>query len=715
MNEYVSSDDFIQASRVLKLVSPLGEDVLLPERVTIVEGVSELFTIEIAARAKREDVKPAELIGRLVDVSVEVRQGGQDGAEAGDGIRRPFNGLVTDLREGPPVTRGLRSYTLTLRPQMWLLSRRSDCRIWMDQTTVQICETLFSEHGLTAPDCSGVILNPPAQHYSVQYNETDLAYLTRRFQEDGLFYWFEHETGRHKLVVADHQSGWAKPSASAEGEDRVRLAQGSSDRNHIDDWGRHYAYVPGRRAGADWNFETPGMVPGAMMPSMVELPDSTKRELYEYPARAMDPDAVERMQRLRMQAVEADHDRVFGASNVRVLEPGRRFTPYEEAHPDRPYEEHVILRTTHRVVDRSYETAEDEPEYRNAFEAMPSRIAATPHRSTERPRIKGAQVAIVAGPEGEEIHPDQYGRIKVWFPWDRKAKKDGSDTCWVRVSQNWAGGGWGGQVIPRIGMEVMVAYIDGDPDRPLVTGVVPNARQTVAYELPANKTKSVFRTDTHKGTGFNEMTFEDENGREEIYVHAQKDHTVKVENHSTERVDQNKVFSIGGMFLTEVELSRTENIAQNLSLNVGSGALGNLISGPSRFDPYGMRPVGYYLSQSLNEGLGAGNFSLNASNSIRMNTVAAFDIEVAGIHMTTVGATMTTNVALSSFTSAGENSKEVVGQTKMVDAHGKIHLRCGKSEIVMLPNGEITVKGTRLVVEATDQIDMHAARIDLNK
>ncbi|MDK4704574.1 type VI secretion system tip protein TssI/VgrG, partial [Rhizobium sp. CNPSo 4062] len=280
MNDQPSANDFIQATRNLRVSSPLGTDQLLPERVMITEGVSSLFDIRLSVRAKREVIKPEELIGRLIDISLEVQQD-EDG---GDGVRRPFNGLVTALQEGPPITRGLRSYSMVIKPQMWLLSQRSDCRIWMDKTSIDIVETLFSEHGIPAPDVSGVVTPPPPQHYSVQWNETDLDYLTRRFEEDGLFYWFSHEEGSHRLHVADGANSWAGPSPSAQGEGRVRLAQGSTDRNHISDWTKHYAYVPGQRAGADWNFETPQMVPGTTTPSLVQMPGAMKRELYEYPA-----------------------------------------------------------------------------------------------------------------------------------------------------------------------------------------------------------------------------------------------------------------------------------------------------------------------------------------------------------------------------------------------------------------------------------------------
>lgn len=531
MSDVPSSADFVQANRILKVISPLGDDVLLAERATVSEAVSSLFEIELSVRAKRDNLKPEELIGRLVDLSLEIQQGEEENA-----IRRPFNGLVTELHEGPAVTRGLRSYTLVVRPQLWLLSRRSDCRIWKDKTTLDVVCELLSEHGLPVPDVSGVISPPPAQHYSVQWNESDLAYLLRRFEEDGLFFWFSHGEGCHKLHVANSANTWLGPSPSTQGEGRVRLAQGSSDRNHITVWRRHYAYIPGQRAGADWNFETPKMIPSTSMPSLVKLPEAAKRELYEFPARALSVEAVERAEKLRILASEADYERVFGESTSRILETGRRFTPYDVAHPDATYEEHVIVAVRHFIVNRSYETNSDGPEYRNQFEAIPARVPLTPHRVTKRPKVGGNQVGIIAGPEGEEIHADPHGRIKLWFPWDRRAKKDGSDTCWVRVAQNWAGGGWGGQIIPRVGMEVMVAFVDGDPDRPLVTGVVPNADNGVPYQLPANKTKSVFRTSTHKGTGFNELSFEDESGQEEIFIHAQRDKLEIVNNRSYEIV-----------------------------------------------------------------------------------------------------------------------------------------------------------------------------------
>ncbi len=577
--------------------------------------------------------------------------------------------------------------------------------------------------GIPAPDKSGIVTPPPPQHYSVQWNETDLAYLTRRFEEDGLFYWFSHEEGKHKLHVADSAAGWLGPSPSAKGETKVRLAQGSSDRNHINEWARRFSYVPGQRAGADWNFETPRMVPGTMTPSLVQMPEAIKRELYEYPARISTVAEAERAEKLRMQSSEAEHDRVFGASTSRILEAGRRFIPYEVAHPDHAYEEHVITRSVYEIVDRSYETNSNEPEYTNRFEAIPSRVPMTPHRDTKRPRIEGAQVAIVAGPEGEEIHPDQYGRIKLWFPWDRNAKKDGTDTCWVRVAQSWAGSTWGGQIIPRIGMEVMVAFVDGDPDRPLVTGVVPNPANGVPYTLPANKTKSTFRTNTHKGQGLNEMSFEDEAGREEIYLHAQKDQRLNVENSRSKRIDNNQAESVGHNKTIEVGNNHHEVIGGNMTLMVGpnilqkgvTAAMGVLRSA-----------VGDVLTNKLGSftdklgflsdlTMGEGNMIIGVGKN-KAETVMVSSTEIVGAaKATTVGGGYQLTVGGVENESVAVGSWEEVGQTKVTVVGHKYEIVCGKSRILMERDGTITLEGVKLLINEQERMTVKAGKIELNR
>lgn len=697
MNDQPAAADFIQASRILKVKSPLGEDQLLPERVTIREKVSSLFEIELAVRAKREVVNPDELIGSLVDVSIEVSEADGDS----DGVRRPFNGLVVGMEEGPPVTRGLRSYSLVLKPQMWLLSQRSDCRIWMDKTSVEIVEVLFSEHGLPAPDTSGVMKTPPPQHYSVQWNETDLAYLARRFEEDGLFYWFSHEEGSHRLHVADAASGWLGPSASAGDESRVRLAHGSSDRNHITEWTRRFAFTPGSRSGADWNFETPKIVPGTTTPSLVQMPGSAKLELYEYPARISSVEAAERAEKLRVQSNEADHDHVFGSATSRVIEVGRRFTPYEVPHPDREYEEHVLVGAEYEVVDRSYETSNSQPEYLVRFEAIPSRVPLTPHRTTKRPRIEGTQVAIVAGPEGEEIHPDQYGRVKLWFPWDRRAVKDGSDTCWVRVGQNWAGSGWGGQVIPRIGMEVMIAFIDGDPDRPLITGLVPNPDNAVPYDLPANKTRMVLRSKSHKAQGFNELSFEDEAGKEQLFLHAQKDHDVHVLNDTRERIEHDRHQHVSNDKTAFIGGDHEEVISGNVSIAVGSNKLSeHLLSRTMNvFGQFSNFMEKLRIPDPFN--FAKGNYQIFIEKN-KSEIVHGGSSEVVGVAKSTiVGNLMQTTVGKKkSLIVRGRYDKDI-GKIHNINVGEQFNIRVGPHiHISMNKEGDVVIKAKRIKFDA---------------
>lgn len=562
----MNAPNYIQADRILRIDGLLGADDLLAERLDFREQVNGLFEGVLQVRSKPNDIAPDQIVGHLADVSLEL----------GDGTRRAWNVLVTDMVVGPKITRDFQSYRLTLRPQLWLLSQKSDCRIWQDMTSVEVCETLLSEHGLPAPVTSGIVEPPEPQHYSVQYNETDLAYLTRRLEEDGIFHWFTHETGQHVLNIGGHVSAYT-------GGEQVRFSNGSTDRDHITRFETRFSYTPGVRTARDWNFKTPGMVPEGTAPSTVALPQNGNYELFEYPmiggygtgkaSDAIEAARVERQSKLRMQASEVDHRQVEGASTQRSLAPGAKLTPYDVAMPENTFDEHVILAIEHTVTDASYETGGNQPDYQNRFIALPSDVPATPHRATPRPRIDGTQVALVAGPEGEEIHPDEYGRIKLWFPWDRRAAKDGSDTCWVRVMQNWAGSGWGGQVIPRIGMEVMVSYLEGDPDRPVVTGVVPNERQTVPYDLPGNKTRSVLRSNTHKGEGFNEISFEDEQGQEDLFLHAQKDMTQKVLNNQSANVGANRVETVGSSSSLKVGANAVETVGRNKNVTVGGGGL----------------------------------------------------------------------------------------------------------------------------------------------
>jgi len=543
--------DYTQTGRLLTIDTPLGKDVFLVERFSGQEMVNDLFQFQATIRAKRDDVTAQDIVGRNVTVWLDLDKG----------RRRGWNGLVTDLGEQSHSTRNLRMYSITMRPDLWLMSQRSNCRIWLNKTAVEVAQTLCSEHNIRNLDTSGVLNPPPADEMSVQWNETDLDYLLRRLQTVGIFYWIRQKDGVQTLVLANKANGW--DNGADNGNGKTRLTFGAAEREHINSWQRGFAFIPGKRAGRDWNFQSPNQVPGYDVPSTIKLPRNDSYQLYEYPAGALDTRAAQDALTLRMQATEHSHQKIEATSTVRELAPGAKLTPHDIADPGSSYETVVVMTIEHDIVATTYATGGSPSDYRNRFTALPANLPATPHRNQSRPRIDGSLIGVIAGPQGEEIHCDEFGRVKLWWPWDRQAKKDGSDTKWIRVAQPWAGGGWGAQVIPRIGMEAIVCFENGDPDRPIVTALVPNPIQKVPYPLPGNKTRMVLKSKTHKGEGSNEMRFEDEKDHEEVYHHAQKDMNTIINNDSTNLTRRHDIQKIEG--------NRVEVVGQNKKAHVTNG------------------------------------------------------------------------------------------------------------------------------------------------
>ena len=749
---------YTQVGRMVAIDTPLGTDQLLLDAVDIHEGVNGLFTIRADAKSQRDNLQAGDLIGSSVDFTLQLK----------DGATRAWNGFVTDLHEGSLTTRGTRNYALTVRPKLWLLSQKSDCRIFQDQTTPQIIETLCAEHGITDFDLR-ITGSPPPQHYSVQWNETDLAYLLRRMEEDGLFYWFEHAAGKHTFVVTDHVSGY-RPST----EPQPRYAQASADRDRITDWRRQFSFTPGRRAGRDWNFETM-QSPSGTQSSFASVPGNASQELYEFPGRFLDNQAGEAMMKNRIQATETGFETVDAQSTLRTLAPGQTITPQDVAKPANVFEQQVVVAIRHAISNPSYESGSGQPAYDNSFSVIPAKTPVTPHRSQSRPKIVGSQIALIAGPSGEEIHTDQYGRVKLTFPWDRRAKGDGSDTCWVRVGQPWAGGTWGHQVIPRVGMEALVSYQDGDPDRPLVVALVPDPTNAVPYSLPDNKTRMVFRSNSYKATGFNEMTFEDKGGQENMFFHAQKDHTTKIENNQTLSVGANHSNYVGQNQALTVGANQTQEVGQSLNLTVGAvgagamglmapfagmaaqtaGMLGQALSaagGGGMAALGGMMPglassaigmlsgAGQQAQQNVGNGpsprpdagtalasaggaLGQAAQALFQLPGMMNTTVGAMRTDHVGIahaeqvgtsRVTNIGSTAIENVGKAKGLTVGEQYNIEVGKTMTITVGDALSIVVGQSSLTLTKEGVVTLKGTHFTYSFSDHIQAFAELIDLN-
>lgn len=558
MSPYDYTASLTQAGRLLSVHTPLGEDVFLLEVMDGSEVLSGLFEFRLRVRSKRQDVTPKELVGLPISWSLEL-PGGE---------RRQWSGVVAALVAGPALGEGMRSYTVDVRPWFWLFTHTSDCRIFQNKTTQQILETIFTEAKIRDYDFGPVIGPKAVREYCVQYNETDYAFICRLLEEEGWCWWFRHEPGsdgappRHVFVVADGAHAWTFGA-----EPEVRFTTTNLDLNDVTGWTRRFAFKPGQAAEADWNFETPQAPVTRNQPSVAPIESNRLFEMYRWGGRFMDKDRADHVTRRRIEAHEAGFEVIEAESGNRRIAPAQKFRLY--GHPIAAENaEYAVVGVVHSAEDQTYVMGDrPAPSYSNRFRVIPAGTRWVPEQRTPHPRIDGMQTALVVGPPGEEIHTDRYGRVKVKFPWDRYAKGDDTSSCWLRVSQPWGGSGWGSQTIPRIGMEVLISYLEGDPDKPLVVGVVPNPLTMPSLALPANKTRTGFKSSTSPGgAGFNELTFEDQAGSEELFQHAQKDATEIVRQNKRQQVGNAHTVAAETLHLTTVQASQIQLTPKGITL-----------------------------------------------------------------------------------------------------------------------------------------------------
>jgi len=524
-------------TRSLHLATPLGKDALQLLSFSGTEEISNLFFFELELISRDLAIKAEDIVGKNITVSIDI----------GENDRHYFNGFVQRFVGGSQSIEGIRRYHATMVPWLWFLTQRTDCRIFQDMTVVEVIEKVFTELGLTDFDKSRVSGEHPKREYWVQYRETDFNFVTRLMEEEGIYYYFKQENGKHTLWMADSSQGYAQCIEYAVECPASDQAQ-TSFKPHIKDWSHQYQYRSGGWEHTDYNFKTPTTDLRSSEKTVVKFENASKLQVYDYPGRYGEKQFGKNLSRLRMEEIEADHNMVFGTSDCKSFSAGHRFKVGAhriEAEKDKEY---VLRRVTHHAAGPSYESGQGagESEYSNAFECIPSETAFRPPRMTPKPVIHGCQTAVVTGPSGEEIYVDKYGRIKVQFHWDRLGKKDENTTRWIRCKQIIAGNKWGFMAIPRIGQEVVVDFLEGDPDQPLITGCVYNDSQMPHYTLPDEKTKTYIKTNSSKeGKGHNELMFEDLAGEERVYIHAEKDMDVRVKNNSTERISGNRHQIIG--------------------------------------------------------------------------------------------------------------------------------------------------------------------------
>lgn len=528
-----------------------------------IEGLSRLYRFELELAIKDDDADFSSVLNQPALLTL-----------LGDDDPRYINGVVSRLEEsgkqGPFTT-----YRATLVPKAWSFGLRSNCRIFQKKTLEDIVSQLLDEAGLAGDEYRFSLQGQhPERQYCVQYRESDWNFISRLLEEEGIFYYFEHSEDKHVLVMADNSSIHTAIPGTQEIVYHPAAGQ-VTDEESI----QSFAYAEEVNSDAirlrDFNFEKPGL----NLESDSAADEAKPYELYDYPGRYADPDVGKDLASLRLDALRAMRKVGMGKSNCPRLTSGYLFTV--EDHPqDARNIEYLIYEVVHE--GRQPQVMEElagssDSGYVSQFRCMPSDVPFRPACITPKPTVQGPQTAVVVGPSNEEIYTDKFARVKVQFHWDREGNNDENSSCWIRVSQLWAGAGWGAMHLPRIGQEVIVDFLEGDPDRPIITGRVYHGTNCPPYSLPDEKTKSTIKSDSSPGGGgSNEIRFEDKKGNEEVYLHAQKDLNEVIENdmstsvgnNQSLTVDKDRTKSIKGNETTTVEGDRQETVNGTETLNI---------------------------------------------------------------------------------------------------------------------------------------------------
>lgn len=561
-----------QVNRLLSLQTPLGQDILIPTSFEGVEKLSDLFNFKISAISTNQNITPEQLLGQPVTLSIS----------RPNSDSRVFNGIVTTFSASYAVVSNLRAYELVLRPKAWLLTKTSDCKIFQNMTVIQITDSIFSDNQITNYKMQGITGSYPPMDYCVQYQETDFDFLCRIWAEVGIYFYFYYSNNEHTLVLSDSVSGYFDCLDA----NVIHAPSIQNDTICISKWDNDSVFVSGKYTLNDYNFEQPTTNLTATTVTTLSNSQFKSWELYNYPGNYTQKSDGQNLSRYRMEQIESTYATAKGEGNYRGFTPGAKFTMAQHEVKSEENKQYVLLSVEHTAKDESHVgNATRVSSYSNKFEAIPATTIFRPPPITRRPLIPGPQTAEVVGPSGEDIYCDNYGRIKVQFHWDRDGQNNENSSCWIRVAQVFAGANWGTIYTPRIGMEVIVIFLDGDPDQPMVVGSVYNADNMPPFTLPGQKTQSGIKTrSTTNGTSstYNEMSIDDKQGSELFYFRAQKDFQREVMNNDTLTVsnDQNititnnrsETVSQGNMTTTISKGNKSTSVAAgNVSMDITSG------------------------------------------------------------------------------------------------------------------------------------------------
>ena len=695
---------FSQAERLGRLTTELGPDTLSLLRFDGSDQLYDLFEYRVEALAIREDLDFDALVGTHATVEIEAHE-----------QMRPFDGIVTSARWAGVGENGHR-YDLTLRPWFWLAGRRRNQRIFHNKTVVQIIQELLSDYAALGDPALEIKLSKdyPTLEYTVQYRESDLDFARRQMERHGISFHFKHAMGSHTLVLTDdvlaHEEIGPRPFKRYDGHHQY-------EQEHFWDWAPERNITTGAVRLTDYNFKKPTQ---AM--EVDRLGDAQyaqgQIESFDYPGDYLAQGVGKLVAGLRTEQERGADRRNRAVGDCVSLGAGMRMTLSGDRVPGTG-ETYLCLSASHHFVSEAYGSGgqgSDGYAFTGSYTLMPDTAPMAPPRRTPVAVVQGPQTAVVVG-DGE-IDCDEYGRILVRFHWDLM----GAYSMRCRVSQNWAGGGWGGMVIPRIGMEVLVEFLEGDPDKPVVVGNVFNGRNQVPYSLPEHKTRSTFRTRTHNGRGsgqgFNELRFEDQEGDEEIRLHAQKDLNEIINNHAAQLVMGNKQTSVRRHLLTEVFGDEYRSNLGAVTLTVGGSHHIGLLAGGLGVLSDKISRSGYRMDDNMPAG-GNGDYSILLDGSMSLSAGGSNTMTVARDDVADIGGSRSMKVRGTEFKDVFKTSNQRYHKTLRISAGERIIISCGSSRIEMNAKGEISISGEELSIAGdnvqitgTQKISLKAPIVD---
>ncbi|WP_377302775.1 type VI secretion system Vgr family protein [Piscinibacterium candidicorallinum] len=746
------AEDSAQGAVLASVSTPLGADKLLLRAAQISETLSQMPMMAVEMLSEDANIDYTKLLGKGLGIQLNLLGGGE----------RHFHGLIIQMMQLGRRGRYL-VYHAQVRPWLWLLSRTSDCKVFQNKTVKDIVSDVFADY----PDAKfewRLTGTYGRRVYTVQYRETDLNFVLRLLELEGIGWYFEHAQGKHTLVLTDSISKHKPFPDYEEIGYRNQNEVLRKERESVLAWKLMQQVQPGKVVLQDYDF-TRSSVDLKQQRADPQKHAQAEGEIYDYPGLYVKEAEGSQYAQVRMEAFNARACQGEGASDARGLACGRTFklkgVPRKAENT-----EYLVTSTRISIEQADYEATQSQEgsRYHCDFTVLDAAVAYRPERLTPKPFVQGPQTALVVGPGGEEIHTDTYGRVKVQFHWDRYGKKDDKSSCWVRVSQPWAGKNFGFQAIPRIGQEVIVDFLEGDPDQPIITGRVYNDLNMPPWELPGNKTQTGVLTRSSQDGVYdnaNAIRFEDKKGAEQLWIHAEKNQDIEVENDEThwvgrdrkktidndetshikhdrtETVDNNETITVHGARTETVDKDetitihgqrtevvdkdetisihgqRTEAVDKNETITIG-GARTESVAKDESITIGGGRTESVSKDESISIG-GSRTESVAKDESItiggaRIENVSKDEtISIGGGRTENVGKDESVTVGGGRTVSVGKADKLDVAKTLTINAGDAITIQTGSAKIEMKKDGTIKISGKDITIDGSGKINVKAS------